>query len=76
MERKAEDHRPTSFKRSTSIDTVNVTLNEIDQEDLQVVQKIGVVCKALFFYKSHFKKPHLKTQLFFAVPVSVESVSR
>ena len=31
----------SSFKRSTSIDTVNVTLHEIDKEDLQVVQKLG-----------------------------------
>lgn len=37
----SEDTRPNSFKRSTSIDTVNVTLNEIDKEDLQVVQKLG-----------------------------------
>lgn len=29
------------FKRSTSIDTVNVTLNEIDKEELEVVQKLG-----------------------------------
>ena len=31
----------SSFKRSTSIDTVNVTLHEIDKEDLQVIQKLG-----------------------------------
>lgn len=29
------------FKRSTSIDTVNVSLNEIDREELEVVQKLG-----------------------------------
>jgi discoidin domain receptor family protein 2 len=29
------------FKRSTSIDTVNVTLNEIDRRSLEVVRKLG-----------------------------------